>query len=59
MSISEQIKCAERELQIRRRVYPAWVTKGRMTEVQAAEEIAAMAAIVGTLRAKQDEELAR
>ncbi|MCC6918921.1 MAG: hypothetical protein IT548_06935 [Alphaproteobacteria bacterium] len=36
----------ERELGMRRRVYPRWVEKGRMSQRQADKEIAVMEAIL-------------
>jgi hypothetical protein len=49
-SIDELIKCAEREVGMRKRVYPRWVEQGRMKEAKAAAEIAMMGAIVAELR---------
>lgn len=51
VSIADQIKCAKRELAMRRRVYPKWVMQGRMTKEMADHETNAMAAIVETLEA--------
>jgi hypothetical protein len=45
-----QIEAARREAQIRRKVYPGWVERGRMKQVDADREIAAMEAIVETLK---------
>lgn len=36
---------AEREVKMRKRVYPRWVEQGRMTQAKADEEIALMEAI--------------
>ena len=36
---------ALREVRMRRRVYPGWISKGRMTQVEAEREIAVMEAI--------------
>ena len=47
--IQDQIKCAKRELKLRKQVYRGWVASGRMKEKDATHEIEAMAAIVGTL----------
>lgn len=56
VSIDTQIKCAKRELAMRRNVYPKWVAYGKMNQTSADAEIAAMAAIVSTLeRLKQKE----
>lgn len=49
ISISEQIKCVEREIEMRRRVYPNLVIRGRMTAGAKDREIAAMQAVYETL----------
>ena len=46
---ADQLACAERELALRRNVYPGWVKSGRMQQAKADFETAAMAAIVQTL----------
>lgn len=48
--ITEQIKCVERELRMRRGVYPKWVAAGRLSQARADDEIAAMQAVLETLR---------
>lgn len=50
-----QIEAAERELRMRRHVYPRRVAEGKMTQDLANREMAAMAAIVDTLRGVRDE----
>lgn len=50
VSLEAQLKCAQRELKIRRDVYPAWVRAGRMNKFTAEDEIARMSAIVSTLQ---------
>ena len=50
MDIEEQVKCVERELWLRARVYPRWVERGRMTQAQAEHEMEAMATVLATLR---------
>jgi hypothetical protein len=57
VSLGKQIKCAERELALRRRVYGRQVDAGRMSEDKAAAEIDAMAAICQTLRKLAQQEL--
>ena len=48
---SEQLrKGAERELRLRRQVYPGRVERGRMTQDKANREIAMMEAIIDYLR---------
>lgn len=49
--LADQIACARRELSMRRRVYPMWVSTQRMTQAKADHEIACMEAIVATLEA--------
>jgi hypothetical protein len=50
ISIEDQIKAAERELAMRRRVYPRRVDDGKMTPEKSVHEIAAMEAIIETLK---------
>jgi hypothetical protein len=45
-----QIAAAEREVRQRERVYPRLIYAGKMSAAKAADEIAAMKAIVETLR---------
>lgn len=42
---AEKLACAERELKMRKRVYPRWVEDGRMSLAQMHHEIAAMESI--------------
>lgn len=51
-----QIEAAERELKMRRSVYPRRIESGAMTKALADREIAAMAAIVQTLKALAKQE---
>lgn len=48
--IEEQIAEVEREIAMRRRVYPGWVRAGRMDADTADRRIAAMQAVLDTLR---------
>jgi hypothetical protein len=48
-SADDMIKCATRELGLRRRVYPNWVEAGRMTLEKAEWETECMEAIVKKL----------
>lgn len=50
MTFTQQLECAERELKMRERVYPWWVDAEKLTREKAEHEIAAMRAIVETLR---------
>ncbi len=50
VSLTEQIAAVEREVRMRRRVYPRWVESGKLTAGAAEREIAAMEATAATLR---------
>ena len=50
MSAHEKMKVAERELALRRRVYPRWIHAGKLTVRDARYEIEAMAEIVEDYR---------
>jgi hypothetical protein len=52
VTIEEQVACVEREIKMRRRVFPRWVEAGRMTQAKADAEIAAMEAVLATLQAQ-------
>lgn len=43
---ADKLKCAQRELALRRNVYPRWVEKGKISAGKAEWEIAVMQAIV-------------
>lgn len=45
-----QLECVEREITMRRRVYPRWVEAGKMTKAKADAEIRTMEAVAETLR---------
>jgi hypothetical protein len=46
VALADQIKCARRELAMRKNVYPKWVAGGRMKQEAADKELAGMEAIV-------------
>lgn len=50
LSAHDKLKVAERELALRRRVYPRWISAGKMTMRDARYEIDAMAEIVEDYR---------
>lgn len=56
VSLREQAKEAQRELEMRHRVYPGLVKRGKMTETEQAVAIARMRAIRDTLRLFADHE---
>lgn len=45
VTTAEKRAAAERELKMRRRVYPRWIASGRMTQAEADREIRVMEAI--------------
>lgn len=49
VDLDAQISCLNRELSLRRRVYPKWIETGRMTRKKANDEIEAMQAAVNSL----------
>lgn len=49
-SLAEQISCVQREIQMRQRVYPRRVAAKAMSQRQADRELAAMEAVLETLR---------
>ena len=50
VSLRTQLACARRELALRGRVYPRLVANETMLPAQATKELAAMSAIVATLK---------
>ena len=50
MKLEDQIKVAERELALRKNVYPKWVESGKMKQEEARHQLMGMEAIVMTLR---------
>ena len=51
--LEEQIAEARRELALRRALYPGWVKAGKLTHEDAYRQLAAMAAIVDSLKTLQ------
>lgn len=49
VSLEVQVACIRREIGMRERVYPRWVSTAKMTPKRADEEIAAMKAVLATL----------
>ena len=50
MGDDEKLACLEREIRMRRKVYPRWVELGKMKEKDAAREIATMEEIAKDYR---------
>lgn len=57
--LTDQIKCAKREVAMRERAYPKWVQAGRMKREAAEYELAAMRAVVATLEAMMSDHLTK
>lgn len=53
ITIEDQIKAVEREISMRRRVYPNWVASKRMSQEKADKEIKNMEAVLETLKEVQ------
>jgi hypothetical protein len=49
VSLEDQIACVEREIKMRRRIYPRWVEQQKLSEVKALYEIKAMECVLSTL----------
>lgn len=47
----EQLDCVERELRLRKKLYPRRIIDGRLTPYAADQELRRMAAVVETIRA--------
>jgi len=54
--LKDQLECVRRELNLRRRVYPRWVSSGKMTPKLAQEQIILMEAVERTLAALEPNE---
>lgn len=50
IGLLEQIQAVQREIAMRERAYPRFVHKGTMTQAKADKEIAAMRAVLATLK---------
>lgn len=55
--LEAQIKCVEREITFRRRVYARRVSQGRMSEIFADQQIKLMEAVVKTLQELRNADL--
>lgn len=55
--LTEQIKCVQREIDMRNRVYPRLVINGKMTQGQADKELNLMKAVYQTLSIVQQKHL--
>lgn len=59
ITLSDQLAAVQREIAMRRKAYPRWVSLGRMTQPQADREIAAMQAVRDTLAGLVAEQVAK
>ncbi|GIK83052.1 MAG: hypothetical protein BroJett024_41570 [Alphaproteobacteria bacterium] len=53
VALADQIACVRRELAMRQRVYPRWVSAGKMTQADSDREITTMIAVLATLQEVQ------
>lgn len=51
ITVEDEIQELEREVALRRRVYPRWVFQGRITQVKADRQIAVMQSAINRLKA--------
>lgn len=54
VTIDDMIKCAERELKLRRRVYPRLIADGKLSQDFADHQTIAMEAIVALLKKRKE-----
>ncbi len=54
ITLDRQVAEVRREVGLRRRVYPRWVSQGKMTQVEADRRIEAMEAVQKTLENLRD-----
>lgn len=59
ITIESQIACVRREISMRRKVYPRWVSAGKMTQDEADRQIATMEAAMATLESVRAERQAK
>ena len=57
ITLHQQIEAVRRELQMRRRVYRRWVETGKLIQSEADYQIAAMEAVLETLKKLDQGEL--
>lgn len=50
VSLTDQIKDVEREIALREKLYPGWVSQKRLTAARADHQLACMRAVLRTLR---------
>jgi hypothetical protein len=58
ITIERQIAAVRKEIGMRHRVFPRWVSAGKMTQQQADDGIAAMQATLETVRDEQQAKVA-
>jgi hypothetical protein len=46
---AEMLECVRREIRLRERVYPRWVSQGKITQKLADEELTRMRSVLGFL----------
>jgi hypothetical protein len=59
IDLARQIACVRREVSMRKKVYPRWVSVGKMTQDEADRQQQTMEAVQATLERLQADEKAR
>ena len=59
ITIDDMIKCVEREIGMRMRVYPRWVEQHKMSQEKAVLEISTMQVVLEQLKKDKDNEQQR
>lgn len=59
IDIDRQIACVRREVSMRRKVYPGWIQRGKMTQEEADRQLSTMEAVQATLEQLRDERAAK
>ena len=49
ITIADQVRAVQRELAMRERLYPTWITMGKITQEKADHEIASMRAVLASV----------
>jgi hypothetical protein len=50
VTLEQQVAAVAREIAMRRNVYPRWVAAGKMEQAEAEHQVAAMNAVIATLK---------
>ena len=56
ITATDKLACLERELKMRKKVYPRWVEEGKMSEGKATHELACIEALITDYRGAAEKE---